>query len=234
MSSAGGALIVFAKQPAPGKVKTRLCPPFTPEQAAAFYAAMLADVLEATAAFAVAHALAPILAIDPPEAVATFEAQVPEGFRVIAQEGPDLGARMAAATSRAFAEGYAPVLLRGSDSPTMGAETIGLACEALARSDVVVCPDLDGGYNLVGLAQPAVGIFEHEMSTATVLDETLARAVSQDLTCERLPPGFDVDDESDLALLRTLYVDGKTQHCLETFRFLEDHAFWVDQSATDD
>ncbi|MFP8879028.1 MAG: hypothetical protein VCE43_05940, partial [Myxococcota bacterium] len=57
-----GALIVFGKDPVPGRVKTRLVPPFTPRQAAEFYAAMLDDVLEASSRFARVYGLTPILA----------------------------------------------------------------------------------------------------------------------------------------------------------------------------
>lgn len=63
-----GALVVFAKQPLPGQVKTRLCPPFTPEQAADFYACMLDDVLESTLRASAALGLVAVLALLPPEA----------------------------------------------------------------------------------------------------------------------------------------------------------------------
>ena len=71
-----GTLVVFAKQPLPGQVKTRLCPPFTPELAADFYACMLEDVLETTLRASAALGLGAVLALQPPDAAATFSAPV--------------------------------------------------------------------------------------------------------------------------------------------------------------
>jgi len=225
-----GALVVFAKDPVPGRVKTRLSPPFTPELAAAFYAAMLEDVLEASTTYARDNGLVPILAIDPPEAVAGFQTRVPTGFRVVAQRGRDLSQRMEAAAQDAFAAGLSPVLLRGSDSPAMEGETVRAACEALGRAGLVVCPDLDGGYNLVGLAEPAPGLFDHPMSTASVLDDTLARARAAGLRCEVLATGFDIDRIEDLANLQTRYAAGNCDHFRRTIRFLEEQGSWLDHS----
>ena len=221
-----GALVVFAKRPAPGQVKTRLCPPFTPEQAADFYAAMLADVLEATAEIAAAEGLKPILAIDPPSAVVEFEGRVPAGFRVVAQQGAGLSARMEAAAAAAFADGFAPVLLRGSDSPTLAAETVAAACQATRGGGVAICPDLDGGYNLVAMGSPAPGLFSHEMSTATVLEDTATRAAALGLTCTRLAPGFDIDTVEDLVHLSTAVAEGKTLRCPRTVAFLDANGLW--------
>ena len=223
-----GALIVFAKRPEPGRVKTRMCPPLTAEQAAEFYAAMLDDVLEASAVMALAAGLEAILAIDPPEAVAGFQARLRDEFRVVAQRGPDLSARMERAAADAFEAGFAPVLLRGSDSPAMRDETVRAACDALDENDLVLCPDLDGGYNLVGLARPAPGIFEHPMSTSSVLEDTLALATARGLACATLPPGFDIDTADDLAFLRRAFSEGETHHCPRTIQFLNQHRLWVD------
>ena len=126
-----GLLVVFAKRPARGRVKTRLCPPFRPEEAADFYAAMLADVIAASAAAAAANGLAVRLAVDPPEAVGAFAGQVPDAVTVVPQRGDSLAARMEHAASEGFAAGHAPVLLRGSDSPLLAPETVAAALAAL-------------------------------------------------------------------------------------------------------
>jgi rSAM/selenodomain-associated transferase 1 len=228
-----GALIVFAKRPEPGRVKTRLTPPFTSEQAAGFYAAMLEDVLEASAGFAAETDLVPILAIDPASAVSEFEARVPGGFRVVAQQGEGLSARMEAAALGAFGEGFAPVLLRGSDSPTMTGETVAAALAALTHSDLVVCPDLDGGYNLVGLGRPAPGLFAHPMSTATVLEDTLSRARADGLECTCLDAGFDIDTVDDLVLLRRAISEGISLQCPRTVRYLDERGLWFGAEASE-
>ncbi len=221
-----GALVVFAKRPAPGAVKTRLSPPFTPEEAAGFYAAMLADVLEASAALAVRFALEPVLAVHPPESAAEFEAVVPAGFRVVAQRGRDLAERMQNAAADEAARGHAPVLLRGSDSPALGAETLAAALAALARVDVVLCPDRDGGYNLVGVRGAAPGLFDHPMSTASVLADTLARARALGLSAETLAPGFDIDTVGDLELLAQARSAGRAMLCPRTLAWLDRHQRW--------
>jgi rSAM/selenodomain-associated transferase 1 len=219
-----GALVVFAKQPAPGQVKTRLCPPFSPEQAARFYACMLEDVLESTLAASTALGLEPVLAVTPPEAAATLAA--PAGLRREPQRGADLGARMEHAFTRELAAGHCPVLLRGSDSPTLSLATLGAALDALERSDLVLCPDRDGGYNLVGLRRMAPGLFSHPMSTASVLDDTLARAVGAGLAHTLLPAGFDLDTAADLALLAEARRAGATGGCPRTLAFLDQHRLW--------
>ncbi len=219
-----GALVVFAKQPAPGQVKTRLCPPFSPEQAARFYACMLEDVLESTLAASAALGLEAVLAVAPPEAAATLPA--PAGLRREPQRGADLGARMEHAFARELAAGHCPVLLRGSDSPTLGLATLSAALDALERSDLVLCPDRDGGYNLVGLRRAAPGLFSHPMSTASVLGDTLARAAASGLVHALLPAGFDLDTAADLALLAEARRAGAAGGCPRTLAFLDQHGLW--------
>lgn len=221
---ARGVVVVFAKQPVPGRVKTRLCPPFTPEQAAGFYAAMLADVLDATLAACGALGLEAVLAVHPPEALGALPA--PAGLRREAQRGADLGARMEHAMRRELGAGRGPVLLRGSDSPTLGQETLAAALAALAHTDLVLCPDRDGGYGLVGLARPAPGLFSHPMSTASVLADTLARARASGLEYTLLPAGFDLDTADDLALLASARRHGAAGACPRTLAFLDRHRLW--------
>jgi rSAM/selenodomain-associated transferase 1 len=221
---ARGVLVVFAKQPVPGQVKTRLCPPFTPEEAAGFYAAMLADVLDATLAACRGLGLEAVLAVHPAEAALALPA--PPGLRREPQQGKDLGARMEHALARELGAGRRPVLLRGSDSPTLGADTLAAALAALERTDLVICPDRDGGYNLVGLARPAPGLFAHPMSTASVLADTLARARAGGLTHTALPAGFDLDTAADLALLAEARRRGAAGACPRTLAFLDRHALW--------
>lgn len=216
-----GVLVVFAKRPEPGQVKTRLCPPFTPEQAAAFYACMLEDVLETSARAAAALGLEAVLAVHPPEAASTLPA--PAGLRREPQLGADLGARMEHALARELARGRSPVLLRGSDSPTLGVETLAAALDALARADLVICPDRDGGYNLVGLGRAAPGLFAHPMSTGSVLVDTLTRAQLCGLSHALLPAGFDVDGVADLALLEAARSWGLAADCPRTLAWLDRH-----------
>gem|GEM_PF-145038 len=196
-----GALVVFAKQPVPGRVKTRLCPPFTAEQAASFYAAMLDDVLEVSQRAAQELGLAAVLAVHPAESCAGFRARAP-AYRVLAQRGVDLAERLDDAVARLAAEGVTPLLVRGSDSPLLDAALLAEAVATLQHSDLVLCPDPDGGYSLIGLGKPAPGLLRHPMSTANVLRDTLSGARALGLRTVLLPARFDIDVVEDLHLLQ--------------------------------
>jgi rSAM/selenodomain-associated transferase 1 len=219
-------LVVFAKAPRPGEVKTRLCPPFSPAEAAAFYTHLLDDVLEHTAEVAPRLGLETWLAVHPPEAVAVLARRAPAGLRVVAQRGANLSERMAWAVAQGAAAGCSPILLRGSDSPTLGEPTLREALAELARTDLVICPDRDGGYNLVGLHRPAPTLFEHPMSTRSVLEDTLANARGLGLSTRLLPPGFDIDEAKDLLRLAEERDRGRVLICPRTLAFLDAGNLW--------
>ncbi len=141
-----GIIVVFARQPQPGRVKTRLIPEFTPRQAADFYAAMLADVLAATAQFATELGLEPWLAVTPGRACAELARHAPTCFRVIPQRGAGLAERMAWASAQAGATGARNILLRGSDSPMLDGALVASALASLDENDVVLSPDPGGGF----------------------------------------------------------------------------------------
>ena len=219
-------IVVFAKAPVPGRVKTRMIPPFSPDQAAGLYASMLADVLETTAAFATRRGLEALLAVDPPDACGEMARRAPPSYRVVAQRGPGLSARMAWAVAEVAATGRERVLVRGSDSPALDPATLDAALDALADSDLSVCPDLDGGYSLIGLRGPAPGLFDHPMSTFRVLDDTLANARRLGLNSRVLSPRFDLDTAADLAHLAQARRDGSASGCRRTLAYLDDEALW--------
>lgn len=221
-----GALIVFAKRPEPGRVKTRLCPAFTPAQAAALYRAMLADVLEASAAMAADAGLDAVLAVAPAHACAEQARECPPAFRVVAQRGADLGARMEWAIAEAAAGGASPILLRGSDNPALGVDAVRDACGALGASDLVLVPDLGGGYGLVGLRRPAPGLFSHPMSTSTVLEDTLEGAARQGLQVRLLDACFDIDTVQDLRRLAALRDRPEASRCARSLAYLDAEHLW--------
>jgi hypothetical protein len=219
-------LIVFAKAPRPGLVKTRMSPPLSPEQAADLYGHLLDDVLEATAQIAADTELRPVVAVHPAEACAELSLRMPPSFSAIAQRGPGLSERMAWAVDEAAASGAQRILLRGSDSPLLGRASIEAAINGLDEHDLVVLPDRDGGYGLIGLRRPVAGLFDHPMSTATVLDETLANAHRMGLRCQTLEPGFDLDTVSDLARLERARAAGETALCPRTLAYLDELDLW--------
>jgi rSAM/selenodomain-associated transferase 1 len=155
--TASVTLIVLAKEPVAGRVKTRLCPPCGPEQAAAIATAALADTLDIVAA---ATAGRRVLALD-----GRAPAWVPGGFEVVAQRGEGLAERLAAA----FDDVGGPALLIGMDTPQVTVSRLHEAMRALMsrHADAVVGPALDGGYWAIGLRQPDASVFEGvPMSTA--------------------------------------------------------------------
>ena len=226
-----GTAIVFAKVPEPGRVKTRLQPAFSACQAAEFYAAMLSDVLEATAAFACELGLTAVVAIHPWELRGKILSLVPVGLRVVPQRGVDLAARMAWAICEAAAAGTRRILLRGSDGPTDDLDALRGALDALEAVDLVLRPDRDGGYGLVGVRAPIPSLFDHAMSTRSVLADTLANADALGLRSHVLRPGFDIDTVRDLADLAQARLEGRASTCRRTLAYLDDNRLWPDECA---
>lgn len=219
----GGWLSVFAKAPRPGRVKTRFVPPLTPAQAAAFYDAMLADVLRASADFASRLGLEPVLHFDPPEALGEFARREPGGYRLYPQRGRDLAARMANAFEQAAASGMSRMLLRGSDSPGLDFIVVADAVARLdAGDDLVLTPDQDGGYALIALKKPRDELFDIPMSTGSVLAETVARARSLGLAVSLTRPTFDLDRAADLAWIDLLSPERSSVLCPRTVEILGD------------
>ncbi len=220
------AVIVMAKRPWPGAVKTRLIPALGPAGAASLYQAMLLDVLDEVATVADATHY---LLVHPPEALAWFEHAATQRFVVAAQRGATLAERMAAAFDDRFAEGFDAVVLRNSDSPTLPAARIGDALDALARGvDVVLGPDLGGGYYLVALKATRAQLFRPGANGPMLrFDEALGRARAARLAVSVLPRWLDVDTPADLVRLRKeLAAEGDSERppCTRTAAFL---AAWV-------
>jgi len=195
----GNVLVVFARSPEAGRVKTRLARSVGDEVAAALYAAFVRDLRDrfAAAPFAVRWAVAP-----PGDGFAERFGLAPD--TVVPQRGDDLGARMHDSIARMLGDGFARCAIVGSDMPQLALDTVRQAFVALEHADVVLGPAQDGGYYLIA-ARAAPDVFSGvAWGTATVLDATLARAAALGLATELLEPGFDVDVEQDLERLRAL------------------------------
>ncbi len=222
MGRAVGVFVVLAKEPRPGLVKTRLCPPLTYDQAADLYACMLADVLSASAAIAERLSLLPVLAVHPAEACRELSRLAPATFRVIRQRGATLSQRMEWAAAEVAAAGAQRILLRGSDSPLMDEEVVSTALAQLEEVDLSLSPDRDGGYNLVGLRAPAWGLFDHPMSTETVRDDTVSNARRLGLSTRFGMRGFDIDTVRDLRQLIERCPEENTELCPRSIEFLRE------------
>jgi rSAM/selenodomain-associated transferase 1 len=219
-------IVVFAKAPHAGLVKTRMTPPLSPEQAAELYGNLLDDVLAATVEIARGLDLEPVVTVHPPECCPEISRRAPREYRVVAQHGRDLGERMAWAAGEAAAGGASPILLRGSDSPVLEADTVAAVVDRLEEADLAICPDLDGGYSLIGMRRPNPRLFDHAMSTQSVLEDTLANARELGLEALVLPPSFDLDTAQDLARLAEARERGDATLCPLTLEYLDSNQLW--------
>jgi rSAM/selenodomain-associated transferase 1 len=204
-SPLGPALIIFAKAPIPGQVKTRLCPPLTPDEAATLHGSFVLDTLERTKTAAVKLKL-PIdryLACAPSVTHVFFKImEERQGVKLIDQIGDDLGARMNQAFTTLFSQGYRQVLLIGTDVPTLPFDYLKEAVVLLDSHDLVLGPANDGGYYLIGLTRPIRELFvDIPWSTDQVLGLTREKAVALGLTTALLESWRDVDTVADLQAL---------------------------------
>ncbi|OGK76107.1 MAG: hypothetical protein A2X51_05710 [Candidatus Rokubacteria bacterium GWC2_70_24] len=213
------AVGVMAKVPGLEPVKSRLHQALTQEMATVLYRCFLLDRLEALATLPGIDALA---AFTPPTGRARMVALAPEGFRLVAQQGRDLGERLSNLLAGLLASGHPGAMAIDSDSPTLPMAHVREAAEVLARgaADLVLGPSDDGGYYLVGLRRGAPGLFEGiPWSTDRVLPLTIEKAGRLGLRTHLLPEWFDVDTEADLRRLHAALLAGegprRTRRCLE-------------------
>ncbi|HET6203607.1 MAG TPA: TIGR04282 family arsenosugar biosynthesis glycosyltransferase [Planctomycetota bacterium] len=194
-------LAVFAKAPEAGKVKTRLCPPLSPESAAVLYGAFLGDTLARLGAYARSRGIDLAVAHDGGEGF--FRSRLPAGATLVPQRGAGLAERLVGFFEEGFGASPGPVVVVGSDSPTLPSDRLDGAFAALgAGRDAVICPDDGGGYCLIGLARPLPSLFEGvEMGTARVASQTRERAARAGVDLALLEPWYDVDTPRDLARL---------------------------------
>ena len=182
-------LIVLAKAPVPGRVKTRLCPPCSPAQAADLAAAALADTLDAVAAVpARGHVLAVEGAVHFP---------VPDPFTTIPQRGDGLDERLAAAFEDAAAAYPGPALLVGMDTPQLTPAVLSGALAQLLSPgvDAVLGPANDGGWWAIGLRHADPRVFLGvPTSLSTTGGRQLRRLMELELRTVLLPSLEDVDD----------------------------------------
>ncbi len=214
LSTQHSALVIFAKAPIPGQVKTRLCPPLTPDEAATLHGSFVLDTLERTKA-AVSKFKLPLdryLACAPSSAHVFFKImEERQGVRVIDQAGDDLGARMNQVFETLFAHKYTQVVIVGTDVPSLPLEQYKQAFTLLGSHDLVLGPALDGGYYLIGLNRPTPALFTGiPWSTEQVLTLTQEKARALGLRTSVLAPWRDIDTISDLnALIEAGAVDTK-------------------------
>ena len=195
-------LVIFARAPERGRVKTRLAAAIGDDAALACYRALGARVVAAVQG----PGWRTVVAHTPADAAPAVGAWLdPEGAGALAyapQAHGDLGARMRVAVERAAAEGAPQVVVVGTDCPDVDAAVVSEALAALGTADVVLGPALDGGYYLVGVRAPVdracAALFEGvPWSAPDTLAVSLARAAAEGLAVAQLTPRRDVDTEDD-------------------------------------
>lgn len=192
-------LLVVAKEPVPGRVKTRLCPPATPEQAARIAAAALADTLDAVAA---TPAERRVLALD------GGPVPIPPGVAVLPQRGEGLAHRLANAYADSARPGLATLLV-GMDTPQLDPALLTAAIEGLSTVDAVLGGAVDGGWWALGLRDPAHaealrGVPMSTERTGALTAEALRR---RGLRVAELAVLRDVDTAADARLVAAAMAD---------------------------
>jgi uncharacterized protein len=205
------ALAIMAKAPRPGKVKTRLSPPLTPDQAAAINTSFLRDTTANIATLAGDNACAGVISYTPVGDEYLFEGLLSQGYRLVPQRGDGFGERLLTTAQDLFACGFSSVCLIDSDSPTVPREAFVMAVNALQQPGdrIVLGPSQDGGYYLIGMKHAHTAPFEDiTWSTATVFAETVAAIQAIGVELVILPLWYDVDDAATLSILRAELIDG--------------------------
>lgn len=203
MTASEAAVLVMARAPIPGQVKTRLQPRLGAAGCARLQEALIHHTVR------LAQRVAPTstyLALDPLD-TAGLAGVIPPGVPIIAQHGADLGARMCAAIGEVVGGHPRPVVVIGTDAPTLSEAKLRTAAHRVASADhVVFGPALDGGYYLVALECPQPAVFAigpRLWGGPTVLSASLAAARAARLRVGLLEPLRDLDTPADVkAFLR--------------------------------
>jgi rSAM/selenodomain-associated transferase 1 len=189
---------LFAKQPMPGQVKTRLAAESSPAWACQVAEAFLGDCLDRFAGINAER----FLAMGSGGAEAYFAAAAAGRYQLVSQGQGDLGERMARFMSAELARGAEAIVILGSDSPTVPVARVEQAFLELERRDVVIGPATDGGYYLLGCARRLPPIFDGiSWSSPAVLAQTVDRLQAAGCPMALLPPWYDVDTLADWQML---------------------------------
>lgn len=201
MAKASIAVVVMAKQPVPGTVKTRLQPLLSDRDIAALYDGFLRDRISQVRSL---RGVIPVIAYTPADS-RSFFSELASDFVLLPQLGDGLSARLTRLFEHLLGMGHDGVIATDSDSPTLPTEHLQRAVDRLTvpGTDVVLGPSEDGGYYLIGLRRGYPALFNGiPWSTPQVYDETLRRAEALGLRVTAVPRWYDVDTPVDFERLR--------------------------------
>jgi len=193
----GRRLVIMAKAPRPGAVKTRLTPCIPAPAAAALYSCLLED----TVALATSLSGVQLAVMCPEPDQVELERLLDQAVQVVPQQGEGLAAGLTSVFRR-FTAGRQHVIAFNSDSPHLAAPVLDSAFEILTAHDVVVGPTHDGGYYLVGAKAAHASLFDADgMGTGSALDRLLMRIKVLGLSAGFTETFYDIDVASDLIRL---------------------------------
>ncbi|MDD5669518.1 MAG: TIGR04282 family arsenosugar biosynthesis glycosyltransferase [Candidatus Omnitrophica bacterium] len=192
-------LIVFAKEPQGGEVKTRLQSDLSQDTCVKLYKAFLKDTFKLVRAI---QCFDMVLAYESSVSEPRYLKTIARDFIFYKQKGRDLGEKMYDAFKYAKGLNYEKVIIIGSDSPNLPAMYIKDAFKQLDENDIVLGPSYDGGYYLIGLKEPCLEIFKRvQWSSKTTLEDTVKNARRLEKKAAFLNTWYDVDDLSGLSRL---------------------------------
>ena len=186
------ALIIFVKNPVPGKVKTRLAATVGNEAATDIYRKLLSHTHEVTLPLScdrfVFYA----------DEIKLNDIWEDKNYQKVVQQGQDLGARMQHAFEWVFELGYTSICIIGSDCMEITEALLRSAFDALTHNDVVIGPSADGGYYLLGMKKSIPELFVNKpWSTTKVFELTMEDIINQQLRFQQLDTLRDIDTEED-------------------------------------
>lgn len=194
------AILVFAKAPIPGNVKSRLVPLLGKEKAAQLQASMIRNIVSVATRYQQCHVQLWCAPNTSHPLFVQLQNDYPISLHV--QQGDDLGLRMHLAFVHALRDADTAVVI-GTDCPAITVGLLDQAFQALNRdNDAVIAPAEDGGYVLLGLKKATLEIFSAmEWGTSQVYIQTIDRFEQLNLTWESLPTQWDVDRVEDIRRL---------------------------------
>jgi uncharacterized protein len=193
------SLILFARDPVLGKVKTRLSPLLKEDAILKLYICFLQESLDNIRRV---ENVDLFVGVAPSNESGFFTGTLNSDIRLFAQEGESLGDKMRRAIQDRLQEGYERVVIIGSDSPSLPVSYISRALDS--EKDIVLGPSTDGGYYLIGMKERFVEVFKGvSWGAEKVLSQTHMHLEQNGASLELLPVWYDVDSPEDLKFFKT-------------------------------
>lgn len=194
-------LIVFAKSPVLGRVKTRMRPFLSEEDCLQLHSSLFRLWLRRLHGWDLPQVRKAVF-LTPPDPHSTepdLKLNVPDDVAVETQQGKDLGERLSRALSQKWREGFRKLVFIGIDSPALGIEDLQAAFQALDEVEVVVGPATDGGYYLIGFSALLPAVFSGiPWGTSEVFSQTVLKVETSSVRWQCLRKSFDLDTYEDL------------------------------------